>query len=207
MAEKRANFDVFLAYSRNEEGLAETVKYAMRDAGIGVFDARDLVQGQPSSGLLLDAIEESAAVVVTGAKSIANGSVLTELGAAMAWQKPIYVVYSSGEPHEWPMLRGRVELVREEDLSRLIKTLQNAIAPLSESNLDLLRKLYVRLGVPTDQLRSQPSSMEILTNAFAALTDMNISGGRLVRELIRLRKNNQLPALSKNKTVKKKRKK
>src|SRR5262245_9992355 len=96
-------FDVFLSYSERDRGAAELIRHALADVGLEAFciDRVDVVADGLSEARR--ALAECSAVLflLTGS-SIRSQNVAFETGMALAWNKPIYVLFDGLEPDEIP---------------------------------------------------------------------------------------------------------
>jgi len=199
MSVDTTSYDVFLSYSLAEKPVAEFVERALREAGLDVFDLARVEPGSSVQDVLWQAMAESAALVVVIPRERAPASnTAVELGAAMAWHKPIYVVYSGrgnvrlpaylSEYHAYPLTR----------IDDVAQSIRRSLHELSEEELAVLRDVYSELGIPADRLLSEPASLDRLARMFNARSNVRFTGERLVQELLRLRKAGLLPRLNKS---------
>jgi len=86
--------DVFLSYAQSDTAWAAVVQQKLGEAGFKVFTVAGVPSGDNASDLIWDALTESAALIalVRGPGGMSK-SLAVEIGAAMAWQKPVYVLY------------------------------------------------------------------------------------------------------------------
>src|SRR3990167_2333250 len=99
MSVQTTTYDVFLSYSLVEKPAAELVERALQEAGLDVFDPARIDPASEIHDTLWRALAESAAfVVVVPRERDPASNTAVELGAAMAWHKPIYVVHSERGP-------------------------------------------------------------------------------------------------------------
>ena len=187
--------DVFLSSAYSQKEAAEQVAHALRDAELRVFNFQELEKmGQDAASLLWQALAESEAlvgIVSPGVQQSAAAAV--EIGAAMAWHKPVYLIQTDPDIPDLPSyLEGfhRYPLSRVDDVVTAIRA---GRGPLSDEDMSALSKIYARFAVPTDQYLRHPAIVDRLASAFSARRRKNISGERLVQELIRLRKRGDLP--------------
>jgi nucleoside 2-deoxyribosyltransferase len=193
MRVQTTTYDVFLSYSLTEAQQARLVERALAEAGLDVFTSDKLESGLPVSDVLRQALAESSAVVVVVDPQHTPGSnVAVEVGAAMAWHKPIYVVQTeAGKIIVSDYLRDfpTFPMSRLEDV---VESVKRSFADLSEEERESLRSVYAKLGIPVDRLLGQPASIDALAREFHAKCRRRVSGERLVQELVRLRKRGQL---------------
>jgi len=188
--------DVFLSYAQSDTAWAAVVQQKLGEAGFKVFTVAGVPSGDNASDLIWDALTESAALIalVRGPGGMSK-SLAVEIGAAMAWQKPVYVLYEGDKPPELPKYAERFGVFRASDIEKLIRQIDQVGRPLSEHERAALVGTYVSVGVPTDQLLLQPAKFQQLADSFNKTTRARISGERLLREIVRLRKQGKLPRL------------
>lgn len=98
-------FDVFLSYSPVDARAAGMVERALTEAGLKVFaERKDTVPGEDWKDDLWEGMANSEVVVVVVARSkpVLTSSQAVEVGAALAWQKPIHIITSDDLAEEVP---------------------------------------------------------------------------------------------------------
>jgi hypothetical protein len=203
MIERKYRFDVFLSYAATERATAEVIRRSLSAEGLRVFDPANAASGESIADAVWKALAESdAIVVVLSADDLPNPNTAAELGAAQAWHKPIYLVSNANGSTRVPtFLRGYrlYPVSRIDDVARAIK---KGLEPLAPEELELLQALYLEFKTPTDQLMKDPSSLERLADRFNSRAKANISGERLMYEILRLRKLGNWPRLGRNRLSK-----
>lgn len=193
-------YDVFLSYSLTEADEARLIQRALTEAGFDVFNPAEAGPegGEAATDALWQALAESAALVVLlHPQREPSAAVLVELGAAMAWDKPVYVVQigpGTAKPPTYLASYPLYPLSRIDDVAGAVK---RSLRTLDDEDRAVLCDVYLDLGVPTDQLLRNPSSLDRLADEFNRRANENLPGERLVQELIRLRKTGGLPRLPK----------
>lgn len=197
MSKARRDYDVFLSYSLTDRPIADRVALAMKNAGLSVFSALD----QPATGGSISE-EIHRALAVSGAlvlilpsEESLDANTGIELGAAMAWKKPICVIRPENGHVRMPGYLSSYPtypISRIDDVVRLVK---QGLAALSAKQLRSLREVYVSMGIPTDKFSFDPAMLEELADRFKARTGSRTSGERLLYEMIRLRKKGEWPRL------------
>lgn len=202
MARAKLIYDVFISYSANDRRVAEDIAAQLRDAKITAFlDVQDIPAGANIGDAIWEAIFESRVLVAIFSENDGpqQQGLGIEIGAAAAWNKPVYIVLNAGPTTRLPrMLRSFpvFPLGRISDLVQQIKSLQ---APLTDATIEHLKAAYVSVGMPTDQLSSSPNALQKLTKLVNQHSEGVQSSETLLRELFRLRKRGQLPRLRKAK--------
>jgi hypothetical protein len=186
--------DVFLSFPQSETAWAAAVERRMLDAGLSVFVARD-VPGLDADAAdrTWDAMAESAAVV-----SLARGpretspSLLFEVGAAMAWNKPVYVVYAGDPPADLPKYVNDFGVFPADRIDHVIGLVRNGEPSMTERERDALVRAYKSVGVTIDQMLLEPAKSDQLVRAYRRNSKSRIPGEQLFRELLHMRKRGQL---------------
>lgn len=192
-----SDYVVFLSSSVTEGQTASLVERALTEAGLGVVSAPKLVQaGENIQNRLWKAIAESdAVVVVIDPSRPLPSSTGVEVGAAMAWHKPIYVLLTEAGNAKLPANLGESYPVARID--DLVQSLRRALKPLAREDQEVLAAVYSELGIPADRLLHQPAAIDELARGFQAHAGRQVAGERLVQELLRLRKSGRLPRVGK----------
>lgn len=192
MADVSKTYDVFISHSAEDAGLAGEIANACRANGLSALTFADLLPGTNLSDALWEALAESRAVLAVLSRSGPTPSMAIELGAARAWNKPIFGIVA--DPTFTDLLPGLSGIPlypagRVEDVIRAIKL---SGKELSEEDRSLLARLYTEVGVSVDQLALDPGQLEELVNGFRAGTGKAVPGERLLSELLRMRKQGKL---------------
>jgi hypothetical protein len=189
-------YSVFFSYSAADREAAGIIERALAGAGLDVFDPASVDLGQSVADAIWQALALSDAVVVLmPPDGSPTPNTAAELGAALAWRKPIYVVSKdNGRVRAPSFLRGHViyPASRIEDVARAIK---EGPKPLSEDEIEALKTAYLELNTPTDRLIQDPALLDLLAQRFNSKTRSKVPGERLIYEMIRLRKQGRWPRL------------
>jgi hypothetical protein len=193
--------DVFISYAQSDTAWAAEVQRRLKEAGLRVFTVGEALPSQNLSDLIWDALTESSALIALVRSPGAVSKYLSvEIGAAMAWQKPVYVLYQGAIPTDLPKYVEQFGVFPASSLGEVISRINEAEKLFSKDERLALGKAYVSVGVPTDQLLLQPAKIQELARAFNRATKANISGERLLREILRLRKQGKFPRLGLKRT-------
>jgi hypothetical protein len=189
-------YDVFLSYSLTEAEVAALVERALTQAGLDVFNPAKLEPGSRVRDVLWRALAESSALVVIVDPLRPPGSnVGVELGAAMAWHKPVYVVHANSRTAKLPSYLREFPaypLSRVDDVAQSVK---RGLTTLSEEERSLLLSVYADGGISLDRLLADPVHVDALGEEFNRRCDRRVAGERLTQELLRARKAGQLPRI------------
>lgn len=199
MSKIKKTYDVFLSYSLDLQGQAEAVAKKFADAGITAFDLSELGPAHNVIQETWQALAESWALVVIIKPKTIPPSVAVEIGAASAWQIPVYIlIEAEGECH-LPEYFSKYETFKSSEIDKVVDLILKGKKPLSDDDRQALAKAYMSLGIPTDRLLMEPGSIERLENVLWKDSGLRISGERMMKELIRLRKRGRLPRIARKK--------
>jgi hypothetical protein len=197
MSKAKRDYHVFLSYSLSDRPTAEKVAQAMKNAGLSVFTAIDLPGGCAISEEINRVLAASdALVLILPSEGTIDANAGIELGAAMAWKKPICLVRPENGHVRMPGYLSSYPtypISRIDDVVRLVK---EGLAALSAKQLEVLREVYVSMGIPTDKFRFDPAMLDELAHRFKTQTGSHTSGERLLYEMMRLRKRGKWPRLT-----------
>jgi TIR domain len=189
--------DVFVAHSASDRQLAAQVAEVLRSYDLCVFDDSADLTGANLEETLWEAIAESRALVVTLSAGPPGASLLVELGAAKAWNKPIYAVTSQSSLPVLPSVLRDLQVYPISRVDEIARSIVQSGEPLSSHDTKLLSDLYVQVGEPVDQLAQQPLLLTELVKLFNKQSERQVAGEQLLSSLLRSRKQGLLPSLSK----------
>src|SRR4051794_39344741 len=94
MAKNNPTYNVFISHSQKDAHLAAEISDILR-----AFDLRAITDSEVKAGdrveeVLWEAIAESQAIIAVIPETESNSAIAFELGAAKAWNKPVYAVTS-----------------------------------------------------------------------------------------------------------------
>jgi TIR domain-containing protein len=191
MAKDISTVDVFMSYSQRDAALADEMAGVLRSLGLNVFPGAGIAKGQNTEDAIWEAMAESKAVLAIVKEEEPSASILFELGAAKAWNKPVYFVAANPSARLPAGVRGMTIYPpsRIEEIGQEIKRHSHE---LSEADRAVLVEEYHRIGVPVDQLALQPKYLSRLTKQFKKRAKREIASEELVRTLLLLRKRGAL---------------
>jgi len=193
MAKLSKTYDVFLSYSSDLRGKARIVTKKFAEAGLAVFDMSDIGPGYNIAEEMWQALAESWALVVLIKPGTIPPSVAVEIGAASAWQKPVYIVTTAEGEYHVPQYFSHYEIVKFPEIPNLVEIISKGRKPLTDKDRDALREAYLRVRIPTDQLLREPRYVQKMQRLLRDEYGLTISGERMMQELLRLRKSGRLP--------------
>lgn len=115
-----------------------------------------------------------------------------ELGAARAWNKPIFGILTDPTFTDLPSGLSGIHLYTTGRIEDAIRAIESSGKELSENDRSRLAQLYGEIGVSVDRLALDPRHLEELVKRFSACTGKSVSGERLLSELLRMRKQGKL---------------
>jgi hypothetical protein len=190
-------YDVFLSYPITEAGIADTVTHALERAGLDVFDASK--SQTPEEGVhdvIWRAVAESSAlIVVVPSEGPLPSSVALEVGAFKAWCKPIYVIQTVPGRIKLPMYIADSPVYPLSRVDDVVESIKRGMTSLSENERNALMEAYQQLALPLDKLLMNPAAIDQLAKDFNTRCGRQVSGERLVRELLNMRKAGRLHRL------------
>ena len=188
MAELSKTYDVFISHSAKDSALALEIANACRESGLEAVTNTELLPGENVSDAIWDAVAESRALLTIVSPTGPTASMAIEIGAARAWNKPIYaVVTDPSSTRIAPALTG-VPLYTPGRIQDVITSIRASIEKFSDQDRGVLTELYSELEVSADQLALDPRQLGLLVKKFEKRTGRVVEGERLLSELLRLRK-------------------
>src|SRR5947208_1524390 len=168
MSKRTRASDVFLSYSPRNEMLAAQVKARLADEGLLVVSPRDLGNGRQLASRFREAIAESQAmVVIVSEPYVLPTNLVIEVGAALAWEKPIFVLASNADPESLPAFLQEGKVFSYQSLDAVIDSILQSKLELSERETQWLKQWYEDRKVPLDQLMARPALLDDLSARFA----------------------------------------
>jgi nucleoside 2-deoxyribosyltransferase len=192
--------DVFLSHGLDLVREAKAIAKEFSDAGLTVFDASEIKPGYDIMEETWQALAESWAVVVLIKTGTMPPSVAVEIGAASAWNKPVYVLMEGKGEYHLPLYISQHEVFELSEVGKVVESIRDALRPMSEDQREILKQAYHTLGVPTDRLLQDPNSIDKLRRVLSKDAHTVVSGERIMQELLRLRKAGKLPKLAPGKS-------
>ncbi|MEA1950530.1 MAG: toll/interleukin-1 receptor domain-containing protein [Planctomycetota bacterium] len=189
-------YDVFLSYSLPETQTADLVERALEGAGLNVFSPSKLEHETPYKDTIQLAIAESQImVVVVDSRQAPSSNTMVELGAALAWDKPIYVVTEPGNTNLPNYLQDypAFPVSRMDDLVQSAR--RNTAKGLSDDDRSILCDIYSELGIPRDKLIMTPAGLKKLAITFSDRSHTRVSQEQLAREILLLSKRGKFPRI------------
>ena len=197
MPKIKKTHDIFLSYPFDLNSQAKTVIDKFEKAGLAVFAIPEITPSQDILQQMWQALAESWAVVALLESETMTPSVAVEIGAAAAWNKPIYILTERKVLRFVDFDISRYGVYQISQIDKVIDLISKSLSPLNGKEKVALVKAYQELSIPTDQLLLEPTSIERLNKMIWQQSNLRLSGERVMQELLRLRKKGKLPKVRK----------
>lgn len=190
-------FDVFVSHSSRDREFAADVAGRLKFEGLQPFYDASIPLGQEISKAIWDALAECHAfIVIVSPDSTPDAMGMVELGAATAWNKPIFVLLNGPASSRIPEALGNYRVYPRNRLDEVLTQIRRNFEPITDDEREVLKETYRELNIPADRLSQSPLELQQLVESFNEKTKKQLSGTRLLSELLRLRKQAKLPHLS-----------
>jgi hypothetical protein len=191
-------YDVFVSHGLPDRELAADIANRLTAEGMQAFyDARVPV-GEEISKAIWDALAECHAfIVIISPESALDAMGMVELGAATAWNKPIYVVLNGPASLALPNTLKGYQVYPRNRIDEVLTQIRQNLEPISEKERGVLSEVYLAVGETADQLGQSPRLLKQLVKRFNETAKKQLSGTQLLSELLRMRKQSKLPKLDK----------
>lgn len=196
MATVSKTYDVFLSYAASDKELAVDIVEALESTGLETFHDRVSLSTEDISSAIWDALAESRAlIVIVSPETPPNAIGMVEIGAATAWNKPVYLVINGPSSIRLPDALKQYHAYPRNRIEEIVSKIHRDFEPLSEEDKDALAVSYAELNISADQLSQSAKYLNKLATKFRQKTQKQLPGERLLTELFRLRKKGALPHL------------
>jgi nucleoside 2-deoxyribosyltransferase len=192
MAKVNPTIDVFISYDHQDAKFSEELARVLRSYDLKVFTAPEILGGKHIEEAIWEAMAESQALVAVVPKADASARTAFELGAAKAWNKPIYAIASDPTAARLPAGLKGMAIYSPSRIDEIAQEIKRSTGSLSDADRAVLIEEYLRIGVPVDQLVLQPALLSRLTRQFKRRARRDIASEEIVRTLLRLRKKGAL---------------
>ncbi len=190
-------FDVFVSHSSLDQEFAAEIAERLRAVGLEPFDDASVPLGQEISKAIWDALAECHAfLVVVSPDSSPDAMGMVELGAAIAWNKPIFVLVNGSAISRVPRALESFPVYPSSRVDEVLSQIRRDLQPITDDERELLTESYRKLSVPADRLSQSPRDLQLLVKTFNLKNKKQRSGTQLLSELLRMRKQAKLPQLS-----------
>lgn len=189
-------WDVFLSHPAAEGHLAAEIAESLESVGLATFHGGSVQPGADVAEEIWQALAECRALIAIVSSDVPTHSMgLVEIGAAAAWSKPVFLVINGPSTTKLPPPLSSYPAYPLTRLDEVIQLIRTGFQPLSPAQRDALSEIYRQQRVAADKLAQSPGALRELTTKFNRRMKQQFSGERLLSELIRMRKQGDLPRL------------
>lgn len=190
-------FDVFVSHGLRDRDFAADVADRLRAEGLQPFHDASVPIGQEISKVIWDALAECHAfVVIVSPDSAPDAMGMIELGAATAWNKPIFVLLNGPASTRVPAALEAYQVYPRNRIDEVLTQIRRNFEPITDDERLVLIEAYSELGIPADRLSQSPRELQQLEETYNEMTGKQLSGTRLLSELLRMRKQAKLPRIN-----------
>ncbi len=187
-------YDVYLSFSTHDASVAAVVRQALADGGLDVFTSDTVRAGEDWGLQIHKALAASQAlVIVVSRPSDFSRAMLVELGAAMAWKKPIYVLLDGLPRTQVPTFLRGYAIYPISKLADVVAAILQTANPLTDEEQKTLLDLYEDMATPVDRMLTEPALLASLAERFNQQVGTDRSAEFLAKELLTLRKRGAMP--------------
>lgn len=192
-ASKKRLYDVFVSSTAHDAALARVARNVFEEAGLSAFAVGDAESAQRLTDEAWQALAESwAFVAIVTPLSVESPNVTLELGAASAWNKPVFLLLDGMVAKELPRFLRRFDSAPSSEVQRVARKVLALRQPLSDEQRSILMGLYGQHGVSVDDLIMEPIQLDRLTREFNDQSGTVVASEQLVQALLRMRKQGKL---------------
>jgi hypothetical protein len=191
MASRSKTYDVFISHAAGDTPLAAELANACRAGGLEAITGAELLPRGATEDEMWEALAECRAVIVILAPAGLTPSMGIEVGAARAWNKPIYAVLTDPASTRMPVSMTDLKVYPPSRIDDAIELIKHG-EQLTDDDRSRLADIYRDLRVSVDELTLDPHGMRELVKRFRERTGKTVSGERLLSELFRMRKQGRL---------------
>jgi len=188
--------DVFISHTASDSAVARTIAVGLESAGLEPFYTGRVEPGTDISDVIWDALAESRALIAIISPDVPTHAMgLVEMGAAAAWNKPIFLLLNGPSSTKVPTAFAGYPVYPISRVEEVIQAIRSGFEPLTEEEQRILANIYQHLRIPADELSSSLTALRDITSQFNKTVHKAFSEERLLTEIFRMRKLGQLPRL------------
>ena len=198
MAKSNSIYDVYIAYEFEELETAKRIADSFRTLGLTVFLSSDAIEpGAKLEDVVWEAMADSYALVLVLPRSVLSAWMAFELGAAKAWNKPVFAVSNPHSVQVLPQSLREVQVLPMSQINEIGQSIVQSLKPVDPDEQKQLSDAYEHVGVSVDQLTTQPTQLAKLVKEFNKVSGHRMAGEQVMWHLLRLRKQGKLARLKK----------
>lgn len=202
MSTTTPTYDVFVSHSTRDREFAADVAHRLAAEGLQPFYDASVGIGEDVSKAIWDALAECRAfIVIVSPDSSPDAMGTVELGAAIAWHKPIFVLLNGPASIHLPEALQQFQAYPRNRVDEVLAHIRQTFEPITDEDRELLAEIYSNIDVTADRLSQSPRELQELVNRFNAGANKQLSGSRILSELLRMRKQSKLPRLGSRRRI------
>lgn len=189
-------YDVFISHAASDRDVATEIASNLESVGLETFHIGTVQPGSDLGEAIWQALAESRALIAVISPDVQpNAMGMVEIGAAAAWNKPVFLLINGPSSTKLPSALSAYPVFPLNRLDEVIQAIRTSFEPLTDGERTVLAETYRTLNTSADQLSQSPKALRELTGSFNKQTNKQFAGERLMWELLRMRKSGQLPRL------------
>jgi hypothetical protein len=201
MGKSKPTCDVFISHNSQDKQFAVEIAEVLRSYDLQVFIDSEIPVGSKIDDAIWDAMAESQALVAVVSAAEPSAWLAIEMGAAKAWNKPMYGIVSEPSLVRVPSAFHDLLLFPRSRIEDVALEIKRSSEPLTKAEIDVLIESFLLKATPVDQLFFQPQSVSEIIEEIQSQTGRRIPSEQVLRTLIRLRKQGQLPRIEKSRPL------
>lgn len=132
-------FDVFVSHSLRDRDFAADVADRLRAEGLQPFHDASVPIGQEISKVIWDALAECHAfLVIISPDSAPDAMGMIELGAATAWNKPIFVLLNGPASTRVPAALEAYQVYPRNRIDEVLTQIRRNVEPITDDERQVL---------------------------------------------------------------------
>src|SRR5947209_5323574 len=138
MAKDKATIDVFISHSHRDTAISAELARVLQSYDLRVFTGPEAIAGQSIEDSIWEAMSESQAFVAVIPETEPSAWIAFELGAAKAWNKPIYAVASNPAAARLPAGLHGMTIYSPSRIEEIAQEIERSLGMLSETDQAML---------------------------------------------------------------------
>src|SRR5687768_11743930 len=135
------NYDIFLTYAPTDRSTAEVVAGRFESAGLTVFLGAGEAGEVLSDSILRELVAARAVVVLVTPFGLRSINIGIDMGAAISWQKPVFILTEDVSSPELPSIFRNHQVYPVADVDKVVRDVRQTMQPLTDADRDALKDL------------------------------------------------------------------
>src|SRR5438309_1945879 len=159
MAVSNKVFDVFISHAVADLPMAEEIATACRTSGLSAFLGVESLRSKDWGDVLWEALSESQAMIAILSPSAPTPSMAVEIGAARAWNKPVFGLVTDPTMKLGPIGLAGMHLYTLSGIEDVIGAIRRSGQEFSDNDRAALASLFADIDLSLDELTLDPSDL------------------------------------------------